>query len=191
MSDCGMRIDLPGVNGCDDVFLEDLRAIIGPAYDKSHIDLCSNLAPLIRRLGFRRRVYVDILPRDLGEESQYFVEADVLGDHPVLQETYDVSTCLDGIEHLHKDQGHVLVARMLDISKKRVIFTPFDPWMMEPHNPHPETHKSVWTPDDLPGWASIVYPVYHPTLNIGAWFGWHCDDLEEDFRRVRRELKLG
>ena len=185
-----MKKVVPGVQGCNDVFLGVLRAIIGPAESQSLIDLCCNLAPLTRTLGFGKRVYVDVLQRDLGEESPHFVQADVLGDHPVLQETYDVSVCLDGIEHLHKEQGEVLIQRMLHISKTRIIFTPLNPWMMEPHNPHPETHKSLWTPEDLPDWASVIFPVYHPTLDIGAWFGWHCEDLEASFNRVC-SLQLG
>lgn len=191
MSSVGMRVDVEGVHGCNEVFLGVLNAIIGKyASTRSMIDLCCNLAPLTRELGFGKRVYVDILERDLGEENPHFIQADVLGDHEVFQQQYDVSLCLDGIEHLHKDQGIQLLERMKSISDKRIIFTPLDPWMMEPHNPHPETHKSIWTPDDLPGWASIVYPVYHPTLNIGAWFGWHCGNIESDFRRVCRELKF-
>lgn len=191
MPECRMRVDVPGINGTDELYLKVFRSIIGfPTRDKSLIDLCSHVARMTRQLGFGRRVFVDALPRDLGEDQPNFVQCSVLGEHRIFNKHYDVATCMDGIEHIHKDEGRELLARMIGLADKRIIFTPLDPWMMEPDNPFPETHKSVWVPDDVPGWASIVYPQYHPTLDIGAWFGWHCDNIEEDFERVCRELKL-
>lgn len=126
----------------------------------------------------------------MGSEQQYFVEADVLGDHPVLAAQYDVSICSDGIEHVTKEQGFALVEKMKSISKKQVLFTPLDPWMMSsPEDTNPESHKSLWAPEDLPDFAHVVLPVYHPTLNIGAFFFWKVEDLDQDFARVVNELE--
>lgn len=182
---------IDGVHGDEAVFMRTLRAIIGPnSSEQSHIDLCSCYAPLVRHLDFKSRVYVDVKEWDIDDEVRpYYVVTDVLGNHPVLSRQYDVATCLDGIEHLHKPDGRRLLDRMKALSKKQILFTPLHPWNMAPDDPRPETHKCVWVPEDLPNWASVVYPVYHRVLEIGAWFFWHCDNLEEDFERVKRELR--
>jgi hypothetical protein len=185
MSSKKITIDLTG----DDLrYTTIMLALIGSKRN-SMIDLCCNLAPHTRTFGFKERVYVDVLPRDLGNEQKNFVQADVLGDHPVLSKHYDVSICSDGIEHVLQEQGEQLLVRMKAISDRQVLFTPLDPWMMSPDDPNPESHKSIWNPGVLPDYAHVVMPNYHPTLGIGAFFFWNCDGLDEDFERVRNLLE--
>jgi hypothetical protein len=73
------------------------------------------------------------------------------------------------------------------ISDKQIIFTPIGPYLMQ-DNDNPEDHHSAWYPSDFPGWACLVFPEYHPTLEVGAFFAWRCKDIKEDYERVYLEL---
>lgn len=178
--------------GSGDLYIKVLGTIAGDVRGKNVIDLCCCSSPHLRKLPFAKKVYVDVVDRGLNcpIEQQSFVLADVLGDHPVLNDHYDVATCLDGIEHLTPDQGWQLLARMEKLADKQILFTPLDPWMMDTASTNPESHKSLWTPDILPGYAHIVFPKYHKLLNIGAFFFWKCDNLEADFERVVNALNF-
>ena len=163
----------------------------------SLIDLCCCHGSLTCKLKFNSKVFIDIIPRNLDDTScqKDFIQADVLGDNPVFDKHYSVAMCLDGIEHLKKEEGFQLVERMKNIADVSVIFTPSDAWMMESeqsdryHN-DPESHKSLWSPADLEGWASVLFPRYHESLGIGAFFSWyrHGADMEADARRVGMTL---
>lgn len=184
-----MQITFEKVYGNDTVYLDCLKAICGDTQGKSMSDLGCNLAPHTPKLGFERKVYVDVLDRKLDhpEEQRYFVKDDMLsflrmGVH------YDNTLSLDSIEHLSTSQGAQLISQMELHSDKQVIFTPLNAWMMDLEGNDPEGHHSLWTPELLPDFASIVFPVYHYSLNIGAWFGWKCKDVESDFERVKNEL---
>lgn len=136
------------------------------------------------------------------EEQKFFVQADILGDHPVLKEHYDFATCMDGIEHLTEQDGWTLLERMKQMADKIVLFTPLDPWCMNPADPSPESHKSLWNPEVLASgrfgidYASVVFPQYHKLLTtseglpVGAFFFWWCRDLDEDFERVKSLLNF-
>lgn len=184
-------ITLDGKHGADGTYHATLSLLCGRGINaKSMIDLCCNEATHTRRLPFREKVYVDILPRLIGPEQSMFVQADVLAEHAVFNRHYDVSLCLDGIEHVTKEQGHKLIERMKKISDRQVLFTPLHPWMMEPNNPSPESHKSLWGPADLPDWGHIVIPEYHKSLGIGAFFFWNCPNLDDDFEKVKKGLEV-
>lgn len=189
-------LTLPGP-GNTERFLKVMRAIIGPGIrEQSLIDLCCYHARAARELEFRERVFVDVGDHSREFAGLNFVQADVInGNHEVFNRHYDVATCLDGIEHVMKPDGALLLSRMGFMSKKAILFTPADPWMVEEHNPNPESHKCVWTPAELPEWAHVVFPDYHDTLTsdtgrkgVGAFFFWKCDDIAADFDRVRNEL---
>lgn len=178
------------VDGSGEAWLAVVRSILQNSSQQSMIDLCCCEATMTKQLHFKKRVYVDVIERQIGAHQECFVQADVLGDHPVLQDHYDVSICSDGIEHITKAQGFQLVERMKAISNKQILFTPIDAWMMtEETDTNPESHKSLWGPSDLPDFAHIVFPHYHPTLNIGAFFFWSGPDLDAEFVRVRNELE--
>lgn len=185
-----MKITFDNITGTDEIYMDCLLAICGDTKGKSMIDLCCNKAPHTPLLGFEKRAYVDIIDRKLdhSEEQQFFIKGDVL--HHSFD--VDVSICSDGIEHLSEEEGITLLQKMIKSSKRQIIFTPSDPWMMsdKPSFEDPEGHHSVWNPDDFikNGWAVLSFPKYHPTLGIGAFFAWRCDEIELDSLRVSREL---
>jgi hypothetical protein len=187
-----MKITFPHTHGTDEIYMDCLRAICGDTKGKSMIDLCCNKAPHTPLLGFEKRIYVDILPRTLdhSSEQQYFHQMDVLKLGYLVN--FDVSICSDGIEHLSLENGVRLRRWMESQTKRQVLFTPLNPWMMSDKEDHedPEGHHSVWSPDDifLQGYASIVFPEYHPSLGIGAFFAWRCDNLKADYERVYLDL---
>lgn len=190
-------LTLPGP-GTTERFLTVMRAIIGPGIrEQSLIDLCSYHARASRQLEFREAVYVDVGDHRAQFDGLNFVQADVVaGEHEVFERRYDVATCLDGLEHVHKPEGVRLLARMSTLATKAIGFTPADGWMIEPDNPNPESHKCLWHPSELPEWAHIVFPDYHETLisdagrkGVGAFFFWKGPDLQEDFWRVSRALR--
>jgi hypothetical protein len=197
-----MKITFDNINGNYEIFLDCLNSIIGSNRD-SFIDLGCNKATCTGTLtDFKTRRYIDILPRELDfiNEQQYFEQGNILdiptefvyGVKPIQK--YSVSFNLDCIEHLKFDDGLKVLNIMDKISHKQIVFTPLDAWMMtDDADTNPESHRSLWTPDILESilpnkFAYIVFPEYHPSLNIGAWFGWCCENIEQDFERVKNEL---
>lgn len=170
-------------------FMKTLRQIIGvdPA-NLSMIDLCSHIAPLTQKLGFRDATFMDANDHSAHIRKGQFFTGDVLGIHPIFEKHYDVALCLDGIEHMHKPQGRMLLNRMESIASKAILFTPLGEWMVDPTSTDPESHKCGWYPEELNGWASIAYPEWHTTLGIGAFFFWKCENLEAEFERVKNAL---
>ncbi len=166
-----MTITFPDVHGCDEVYMDCLELLTG-TNRKSMIDLGCNLAPHTRKLGFKEKLYVDVLYRDIQEEQPYFLQADILNMPKEIAVERDASFCLDCIEHISKSAGWDLLYWMRIFSKRQILFTPLDEWMMTTDdNKDPEAHRSLWRPEELPDyWFKIVFPVYHPTLNIGAHF---------------------
>ncbi len=188
-----MIIKIPQVSGTYELFDKILNLIIGDSNRGSLIDLCCCHATCTHKLKFKTKKYIDIKERKLDGDQDNFIQADVLGNHPIFEQHYDICTCLDGIEHVTKEQGWFLLDRMKKIADKAIIFTPADAWMMEEigsdkYINEPDSHKSLWNPKELDGWASIVYPHYHESLKIGAFFSWYCKDVNNDFERVNKEL---
>ena len=176
-------------NGSFPLYENIIRAIIGPKMtEQSFIDLCSCEATITRNLQFKEKTYVDVLDCwDIPGQMDKFIQTDVLGDHEIFNKHYDIANCSDGIEHLSKEEGFRLIERMKNISDKQILFTPLGNYMIEVGNPDPKCHKSGWHPEDFEGFASIVCPIYHPTLGengLGAFWVWKCDDIEADFQRV-------
>lgn len=190
-----MRLDLPGINGSIEVYMSVLRAICGNTTGKSLIDLGCCFAPNTPRLGFEKRTYVDIVDRVLDHtaEQQYFRWMDILNiDTEIFRGFYDVAIASDVIEHLLESDGRKLLGIMERISRKQIIFTPTTEIfkMVDLNNQDPEAHRSLWSPDMIPGWASIVFPDFHPTWNGGAFWAWKCQDIEKDFERVKNAIQL-
>ena len=167
-----------------------IKAIIGSKINQqSLIDLCSCEATVTRNLTFKNKIYVDVLDCwDIPGQMHNFIQTDVLGNHEIFNQHFDVANCSDGIEHLIKEDGFKLIERMKNISDKQILFTPLGNYMVETGNDDPKCHKSGWCPEDFEGFASIVAPQYHPTLGehgVGAFWVWRCDDIEADFQRVK------
>jgi len=171
-----MEIIFENVNGSGIVYLDCLKAICGNTDGKSMADLGCNHAPYTCQLGFEKRTYIDILPRTLDEakEQQYFVHDDALNWLINQKENVDVSISSDHIEHLTKDKGFELLLLMEAKSSKQIIFTPLGNYMVNEQDTNPENHHSGWMPEYFAGYAKIIFPKYHPTLNVGAFF---CDKM--------------
>lgn len=184
-----MKLDIQD-HGSFPLYEKVIKAIIGNTIDEQTlIDLCSCEATVTRNLEFKDKVYVDALDCwNIPGQMHRFVQADVLGNHKCFNKHYTVANCSDGIEHLSKEDGFRLVERMKAISDKQILFTPLGEYMVEVGNPDPKCHKSGWWPKDFDGFAAIVAPNYHPTLNVGAFWVWRCDNIEADFERVKSLL---
>lgn len=182
-----MILTFPNIAGDNELHLRILEAICGPTAGQSMVDLCCYHAPTTPKLGFTERTYVDIQDRGLDNvnEQQYFVKADVFAFLNAA-DRFDVSICIDGIEHFSKAWGYKLLELMTMASDKQIIFTPLGEYMVDPTSEHPDTHKSGWQPMD--GYANIVIPNYHPALNRGALYFFKCPNLEQEFQRVTKEL---
>lgn len=185
-----MKLEYSGVVGSGELYLKVLKAICGDTAGKSMVDLMCHHAPYTPLLGFKDRLYVDIQDRGLDhkEEEQFFIKSDIwsfLVENDKLR--CDVMICSDGIEHLEKQEGFDLLFTMKLMSGRQIIFTPLGECKIADDD-NPDSHKSGWMPDDFGYWATIVFPDFHPTLGCGAFFAWHCDDIQQDFKRVKNEL---
>jgi hypothetical protein len=187
-----MLLIFENTEGCDEVYLDTLRLLCGPnVQNESMLDCACNLAPHTPKLGFKHRTYVDVLLRilDHQEEQSNFIQDDILSflkNSPA----YNTIIGLDMIEHLYEDDAVSFLGMAVANSHKQILFTPIGPYMLDLEGKNPEGHHSAWTPDqflDL-GWAVISFPNYHPLLGIGAFFTWNCDNIAEDFNRVKTDL---
>ena len=184
-----MTITLNNI-GSGELYLQIMKAICGETDGLSVADLMAHKSPYTPQLGFSKRTYVDIQkrPLDFKEEQKYFVKADVI-DFLNKGEYFDVTLCIDGIEHLEKRKGMELVYLLEKYSSKQIIFTPLG-YCEQEYIEEPDRHLSGWEPSYFDGWGIIVLPNFHPSLkNKGAFFAWHCDDIKTDFERVKNELK--
>lgn len=187
-----MQIIFPNVEGGGEVHLDVLKAICGATSNLSMVDLGCGFASQTRQLGFRSRTYVDVIERDLGEEMPYFLKCGILSNQYFKKYKYDVAFCLDVIEHFPKEVGDYVKYLMGRLASKQVIFTPLGDYLIEKiPTDDPDSHKSGWLPEEFEkdGWATIVFQNFHPTLNIGAFFAFYCDNVGEEFKRVSTELK--
>lgn len=175
-------------------YFDTLKAICGDTNGKSMMDIGAGFCPTTRHLGFWKTYYIDIVKRDLGEENINFMQRDILEmiNHK-FPDNIDVSISLDNIEHFYPEDAMKLLIWMMGNSQKQIIFTPLGDYIKVPEqgNTDPDTHKSGWTPEDFNkmGWATITFPNFHPTLNIGAFFSFNCMDIHSEFERVTNELK--
>jgi hypothetical protein len=188
-----MRLTFDKVNGSGELHIKIVKTICGDTSNKSMLDLGCNHAPCTSQLGFHQRKYVDVLPRTLDAESerQFFIQYNALDYLNDYGGYYNVIVGLDFIEHLTKKKGFELMLQTTLFSEKQIFFTPLGDYMVD-DSLDPEGHHSGWLPEDFEqlGWATIVLPDYHPLLGIGAFYAWHCDRIEEDFERVKNELKI-
>ncbi len=188
-----MRIDLPGVTDSGEIWMDVVKAICGDTAGKSMLDLMCHRAPYTPLLGFKTPVYVDIQDRqfDHPKEKKSFAEWDVrniMNCRLVVNNSpFDVAICSDGIEHLTKIEGVRLIADMQFLSNKSIFFTPLGELNVG-EGGGPDSHKSGWTPEDFVGYAAVVFPDFHPSLSCGAFFAFRCENIEQEFERVKKEL---
>ncbi len=184
-----MKIVFENKQGNDEVYMDCLYAILGDTKRNSMVDLGAHHAAHTPKFGFKERIYIDILPQvlDHSGEQQYFIQKDIL---EIEEGSYNVDVVFanDLIEHLTIPNGYKLLKIMESISTKQILFTPLgEMWVGT--SGHPEEHASGWTPEMIEGYASIVFPHYHKLWGFGAFFFWRCENIEQDFERVKNELK--
>lgn len=156
---------------------------------KSMIDICSGECPNTRRLPIEYKTYIDIVYRDIGKDQDCLVVADVLAWR--IMKKFDVAIALDCIEHFEKNKGFELLELMDYYSDNKIIFTPVGNYLIEQvKTNNPDSHKSGWVAKEFEnmGWATIVFPNFHPLLGIGAFFALKCKNLESEFERIINEL---
>ena len=184
-----MTITFDNVCGNEQVFMDCMNAILGNTKRNSMVDFGCHHAAHTPKFGFKERVYIDILPQvlDHPNEQQYFIQKDIL-DVEECSYNVDVAFANDVCEHLTIPNGYKLFRIMESVSTKQILFTPLgEMWVGT--SGHPEEHASGWTPEMVEGYASIVFNHYHKVWGFGAWFFWKCDNLEQEFERVKNELK--
>ncbi len=162
-------------HGSADLQAEVLSAIvIDHGKRGSLLDLCCGEMTVARRLmcSFHTGLCVDVQDCAIRPPDWPFLQADAIKLLKIMQNTVDVAFCGDGLEHFTKTQGAELLKLMLRRARLSIIFTPLGDYLVEPKSKNPDAHKSGWTPDDLPGWETLVFPHWHPTLNLGAFFAW-------------------
>lgn len=191
-----MVITLEGITGSGQLYLDIMRIICGPRiYDwKRNIwDLMCHRCPYNWQLDYDYYTLVDIIYRgvEVPENLDFtFIRADVFDAldcfHNPGIDKIDTIVCVDGIEHLSKENGKRLILEMGEHATKQIIFTPLGQLSVT-NDDHPDAHKSGWNPDDFDGWASIILPNFHQQLNCGAFFTFNCSDEEK--QRIYNEIK--
>lgn len=185
-----MQLIYDNIEGSGELYLAIMKAICGDVSDKNVCDLMCHHSPYIPQLGFKERTYVDVQDRPLDnkEERQFFIQSDVV-DFLRKGNFYDFIICSDGIEHLPLLKARVMISLMERYAEKQIIFTPLGSYMVT-KDEHPDSHQSGWQPEYFDGWASIVLKNFHPSLGMGAFFVWSCSNIQQDFKRVKKELSL-
>ena len=181
------------INGSGEVYLKIMKSICGNIYEKSMIDIGCHKAPYTPQLGFKERTYVDIQnrPLDFVEEQKHFIQSDILEFLKTNKKRFDVAIASDVIEHFTNFNARCVLGSMIDCSDKQIIFTPLGSHIVEVNvTDNPDTHKSGWWPQQFEqlGWATIVLPNFHKSMNVGAFFSFHCTNTETEFERVKIEL---
>jgi hypothetical protein len=183
------------IEGSGEVQYQVLKAICGDTTNKSMVDIGCGFCPTTRRLGFTDKTYVDIVVRDLGEENEYFKQMDILQMIKLKSKNkIDVTISLDNLEHFWEKDAIRLIKWMDKNSETKIIFTPLGHYMTidDKENIDPDTHKSGFTPqqfNDL-GWHTLTFHNFHPTLNLGTFFAWKCDNTEQTFDNVINQLNF-
>ena len=136
--------------------------------NKSLLSLCCGIGLELAFLQTPNVVAVDIYDKYLEQVKERCpqattVKSDAL-EYAVEQpdNSFDVVSIIDGIEHMDKETGIKLIKEMKRICKEQILlFTPQGPGedgylKNEPHNAwgveggdHFQTHKSGWTADEL------------------------------------------
>lgn len=192
----------------EDNFSLFLESIFGDTSNKTLVDLCSHHGRQTTKLPLKHLTLVDYY--DYTEDhikqvnchgkvkNHNSISCDITSSNVVQdilhKHSPDIVTCLDGIEHLSKDDGLNLIYAVANYANNVLFFTPLgDLWIDNQEDEVvPFRHKSGWVPEDLPdNWAKIIFPNYHETLGCGAWFFWKTEDTQESFNRACKFIQGG
>lgn len=139
-----------------------IRANLTPG--DSLLSLCCGIGIELRKLGEGTPITgVDIVQPYIDEFQKMFPWADTATMDAVKfvsrakDDSFDVVSCIDGIEHLTKEEGYKLLKEMKRVCRKKaLIFTPQGYIKNEPHHTwgidggdHHQLHLSGWTKEEL------------------------------------------
>jgi len=155
----------------DPLLAEIISYLSNPIQEKDMIDLCCEKARFTRGLPFKHKTFVDILDWGVEYPGEFW-----RGDVLEIDGHWDVALALDAIEHFPVSQGLRLINKALKISDMCIFFTPLGELWVDPKDPgnDPRTHKSGWTPGDLPhDFQAFTFEKWHgPPINHGAMIFW-------------------
>jgi len=170
----------------------------GQTSDLSLADLGCGSAPRTRWIKARSQAFVDT-QRNAGSPPKT-IQADLFDFMRLPGSVFDLSFCLDVIEHFEKPRGLEILALVEERTRvMSMIFTPLGDMLINPSDP--TGHKSGRLPEELEarGWDTIVLPRFHdPWLDgqtWGAFFAVRGSDLtavvqtvlaEEESQNLRR-----
>lgn len=135
------------------------------------VDLGCGAATRSRWIPASKKVFVDT---DLGrvDKPPGMVDADIIEFMGRPDSDFDVSLCLDTIEHFDKDKGWELL-KLVDKRTRylSVFFTPLGE--MGINLDVPGAHRSGWYPEEFEslGWSTIVFPKFHNPWYDGKVYG--------------------
>ena len=156
--DFGFRIDGDGV------------------WNVSMLDLCCGEMTAMRNVQCTgHRMSVDVQDCPARPRRFTFMRSDAEDYLDIVHsKDCDIVLCLDRIEHFTKEKGWRVIRKMESVGRLSVIFTPFGDYLITPEDPHPDKHHSGWLPSEFEsiGWNTLVFPNWHPTLGVGAFFAW-------------------
>jgi hypothetical protein len=187
-------------NGSPELQIAVMTTICGDMGNQTMIDMCCGSAPQTGVMKFKEKTYVDVIDRKLPDGGKVIV-CDILEYLKNNQnKTYDVSISTDTIEHFRENDAINFLSLTDKIARKQIWFTPLGEYCMtlDETDNNPDSHKSEWTPEKLekmyPGkYAYINFPNWHPNLGnngLGAFFFWSCENIENDFERVKNILSI-
>lgn len=138
------------------------------ANGESLLSLCCGIGFELSGLSTENVTAVDAAPQYLEQVKRRCPQASTVNSDALeyLQQaqdnSFDVISIIDGIEHMDKETGRKLIPEMKRVAKREILlFTPQGPskdgyLKNEPHNAwgiegadHFQTHKSGWTAEEL------------------------------------------
>lgn len=185
-----MKKIFPELEGTSQLHLDVLNAILEQPGGMTIVDLMACEGSQTSLIECGRHIYVDLVKREIKnfhKEKDVFVQQDAIEFLKEMEFRASAITCLDGIEHLQKEDGLKLIALMEKKSDRQIIFTPLGDWLIEEvKTENPDSHKSGWQPEEFEalGYACLVFPNFHSTMGVGGLFAFKCGGLKEEFERV-------
>lgn len=176
--------------GTSQIHLDVMKAILEEPGGMIICDLMACEGSQTSLLNVGGKVYVDVVERSIKnfeKEKDTFVKMDAIEYLKTTDKYFSACICSDGIEHVEKERGIELLKWMEKRSVKQIIFTPLGDYLIETTKTNnPDSHKSGWTSEEFEelGYATLVFPNFHPTLKTGGLFAFKSKGLKEDFERV-------
>lgn len=184
--------------GSGDLLVKIVKKIVGNHEEKVCADLMCCEGNVTRQIKFKEHYGYDAFDWskpwiETPVEGRQFVLQNVLDDFPVKQGA--IYICLDGIEHITKDEGRELLKKMEAYSETVILFTPTtfvgnDEWKRIPFMDHlclwlPEDLDSTWRIADFPNWHSASpEAVEKGSVSMGAFVFWKGGCSEKELEEI-------